>query len=183
MVTAAAPRNINMPPDNTIPGLEILSVQVGLRRAALVEPPRALLHYFTEYLSRNSIPFKCVPQDQMHLKRLALGLRPSGDRNPNAVMLYAAADPADVEKLYQLDIRDNSVEMGLLLGYPPCCVNYHQLMKTDPAAYPSWKSHFKYAPHNPCSISCAPTAAMDENLKNLNEKYFSSAGAATSNTA
>lgn len=150
---------------------EVFPVVRGLRSTGIVEIPADDVPYFREYLDSTGICYMLVTAGELNEERTRRGkdlLRNFLHEN----LFYIGDEMRKVRTLLEGD-RDNDFYcVGLMLGYPDCCVAAFYQRGTESVDATALKNRFPMITHIPCSENCGRTADYNRRVQRDKDQYL-----------
>ncbi len=151
--------------------VEIFPVLQGLRSASIVEVPDEDVQHLREYLDCKGVFYQIVTVDELNEKRKNRGKDLFLNRcNDN--LFYIADEMRKVRTLVEGDFNNDFFCVGMMLGYPDCCVAEFYKRGTESVDIASLSKKFPMITHIPCSQYCGRTALYDQRLRRDKENFL-----------
>ncbi len=149
---------------------EIFTVLRGLRPAGIIEVAEPDIPAYEDFFQRNGLFYKMITAAQ--LNKIRKERKHDTLRNyRNEFLFYIGRDRADVEKLMEADYENDTCSVGILLGYPACCVKKLDSCGLESMNAEVARSRFQYIAHIPCSADCEKTVDYERRVKKEIERY------------
>ncbi len=141
---------------------EIFPVLKKLKPLSHLEIPMELFSEFKEACGKKSLFVESISYTDFLKERSKYSEETPEDRLSNSMLTYISLDKDIAKKGKEYDITKRNKEFGILLGYPKCCVEAHNINKKVE------KSNL--IPYVPCSEKCEKTKEYINELINELQK-------------
>jgi hypothetical protein len=151
--------------------VEVFPVLRGLRSTAIVEIPNENLSRFKSYLEENGVAYHLTTVAELNEERIKRGKDLFlNHRHEN--IFYIGDEARKVRTLVEGDLNNDFFCVGMMLGYPDCCVAAFFNRGTESVDIECLKRNFPMIAHIPCSTTCPRTMEYDMKLRRDKERYL-----------
>ena len=150
---------------------EIFPVVRGLRSTGIVELAEEDVPFFKDFLQARGLSFEMVTAAQFNEERRRRGQDPLRNYY-HENLFYIGDELRKVKTLLDCDYNNDFFCVGMMLGYPDCCVAAFFTRGTESMDIEKLKARFSMITHIPCSENCPRTAEYDNRLRAEKERYL-----------
>jgi len=151
--------------------VELFPVLRGLRSTGIVEIPDENVPRFKSYLEENGVAYQHVTVAELNDERKKRGKDLFlNHRHEN--LFYIGDEARKVRTLVEGDRDNDFFCVGMMLGYPDCCVAAFFKRGTESVDIACLKRNFPMIAHIPCSPACPRTTEYDYKLRKDKERYL-----------
>ncbi|HOC92340.1 MAG TPA: hypothetical protein PKH33_08235 [bacterium] len=151
--------------------VEVFPVLRGLRSTGIVEIPDENVSRFKSYLEENDVAYQLITVSELNEERIKRGKDLFLDQQHENIF-YIGDEARKVRMLVEGDRDNDFFCVGMMLGYPDCCVATLFKTGTESLDIKALKSNFSMIAHIPCSSTCPRTIEYDSKLKADKERYL-----------
>lgn len=144
--------------------VEVFPVVRGLRSTGIIEVPDPHVSFFKEYLEREGLFFEMITALDFNKERARRGQ----DLLMNYIadnLFYIGDEMRKVRTLLECDFNNDFFCVGMMLGYPDCCVAAFFKRGTESVDIPKLKSLYPLITHVPCCETCGKSEEYSHRIQ------------------
>jgi hypothetical protein len=159
--------------DRRIPNYwrEIFSVERGLRSTGIIEVPDESISYLCKYLDSRKISYEIITAGKLNEERVRRGQDLLMNYHYEN-LFYIGDEMRKVKTLIEGDYNNDFFCVGMMLGYPDCCIVAFYRRGTESVDVDKLRSGFPLISHVPCSENCVRTAVYNSRLQKDKDMYL-----------
>lgn len=142
---------------------EIFPIERGLRSTSIVEVADRDVEFYTEFFNSRGVLFEIVTVKTLNEERAKRKIDPLRDYI-NENLFYIGDEIRKIKTLIDGDFNNDFFCVGMMLGYPECCISAFFRRGTESIDVDKLKRRFPLITHIPCAENCERTAAYHAKL-------------------
>lgn len=143
---------------------EVFPVERGLRSTGIIEVPDGDVPFFEDFLKSRNLSYIMITADALNQERKKRNQDPLRDYYAEN-LFYIGDEMRKVKTLLECDYNNDFFCVGMMLGYPDCCVASILQRGTESVDIQKLKGKFTMISHIPCSENCQRSAEYDRRLQ------------------
>lgn len=150
---------------------EVFPVERGLRSTGIIEVEDSGAGYFEEFLMHKNLSYVKIAVSDLNREREKRGQ----DQLMNYFadnLFYIGDEMRKVRTLVECDYNNDFFCVGMMLGYPDCCVAAFFHRGTESVDAERLRARFSMIAHIPCTENCLRSEEYDRKLVREKEIYL-----------